>query len=271
MSKRILIIAGVVIGVVILGLFLWKKSPEGEVIAKPATDMNAKQIYDQASGLKSDRDLLEAKKLYQKLMAEHPDFPNIESVQNELGEINIDLIFSNTPAPQSVIHEVANGDTLGKIAKQYGTTVDLIKKSNNLKNDVIRLGQKLRIWTGVFNIFVDKSQNMLILKSADEVIKVYNVSTGENNSTPVGTFKITSKLIDPVWFNRGVVVPPESPENVLGTRWLGFDMPGYGIHGTIDPDSIGKQATAGCVRMRNVDVEEIYSIIPMGTEVTIVD
>ena len=112
---------------------------------------------------------------------------------------------------------------------------------------------------------------MLLLKEGDDVIKVYRVSTGSNSSTPVGEYKITSKLVDPVWFNKGVVLPPESPQNVLGTRWLGFDLPGYGIHGTIEPEAIGQQVTAGCVRMRNEEVEELYSIVPLGTEVTIVN
>jgi lipoprotein-anchoring transpeptidase ErfK/SrfK len=87
----------------------------------------------------------------------------------------------------------------------------------------------------------------------------------------VGTFKITTKLENPVWFKAGAVIPPESPDNVLGTRWLGFDIEGYGIHGTVEPDKIGQQVTAGCVRMRNHEVEELYKILPRNTEVTVVD
>ncbi|MDD2679723.1 MAG: L,D-transpeptidase, partial [Candidatus Omnitrophica bacterium] len=105
----------------------------------------------------------------------------------------------------------------------------------------------------------------------EEIIKTYIVSTGKDNSTPVGNFKITSKLINPVWFKTGAVVPAGSPENILGTRWMGLNMPSYGIHGTTDPQSLGKPVTQGCVRMANSDVEELYAIIPIGTEVTIVD
>ncbi len=80
-----------------------------------------------------------------------------------------------------------------------------------------------------------------------------------------------NKLPNPTWFKAGAVVPPESPENVLGTRWMGFDLAGYGIHGTVEPQNLGKQVTQGCVRMANQDVEELYTIIPVGTEVTVVD
>ena len=209
--------------------------------------------------------------LCQKILTDYSDYENMEAVQNELNSLNMQIIFSNTMTPHTVMHEVGVGDSLGKIANKYGTTMDLIKKSNNLSSDVIRVGQKLRVWTSPFNIFVDKSQNVLFLKDGDEVVKIYRVSTGKNNSTPVGKFKITSKLVDPVWFNKGIVVPPESPQNVLGTRWMGFDIPGYGIHGTVEPDAIGQQVTAGCVRMRNQEVEELYTIIPVGTQVVIVD
>ena len=52
---------------------------------------------------------------------------------------------------------------------------------------------------------------------------------------------------------------------------MGFDMEGYGIHGTIHPDQIGQPVSAGCVRMLNTDVEELYDLIPEGTKVSIVD
>jgi lipoprotein-anchoring transpeptidase ErfK/SrfK len=144
-------------------------------------------------------------------------------------------------------------------------------KSNNLDGSKIIPGRKIKVWNAPFSIFVDKSQNILLLKSDEEVVKTYLASTGKNNSTPVGTFKITNKLPNPTWFKAGAAVPPESPENVLGTRWMGFDLPGYGIHGTTEPKELGKQVTQGCVRLSNNDVEELYTIVPLGTEVTIVD
>ena len=118
---------------------------------------------------------------------------------------------------------------------------------------------------------VDKSQNTLTLKTQDEIIKTYIVSTGKDNSTPTGNFKIINKLKNPTWFKTGAVIPSDSPENILGSRWLGFNIKGYGIHGTTEPDNLGKQVTSGCIRMKNSEVEELYDIVPEGTEVIIVD
>ncbi len=193
------------------------------------------------------------------------------SWQKKVEELNIKLLFSPVLTKESVMYEIKPGDNLYKIAKQYGTTVELIKISNALKSDRIDVGKKIKVWSQPFNIYVSKSQNILLLKSGDEVLKTYTVATGLNNSTPVGTFKITTKLANPTWFKAGAVVPPGSPENILGTRWLGLDVPSYGIHGTTDPSTLGQQVTAGCVRMANPDVEELYTIVPQGTEVVIVD
>ena len=263
--------AGILV-VIILALVIFSKDRSPSSPGKATTTASAKELQRKAESLVKDNELGKAREVFQDIVANYPDADNIDTVQKEMEDLNLNIIFSNTLIDgKTVEHEVVIGDSIGKIAKKYNTTTDLIQKNNNLKSDVIRVGQKLRVWTGAFNIFVDKSQNKLILKEGDDVIKVYDVSTGVNNSTPVGKFKVTSKLLDPVWFNRGVVVPPDSPANVLGTRWMGFDIPGYGIHGTIEPETIGQQVTAGCVRMRNEEVEELYSLSPMGTEVVVVD
>jgi lipoprotein-anchoring transpeptidase ErfK/SrfK len=229
------------------------------------------EMYKQAQTLLAEGKILDAKAEYDKLVNEQSDFKDIEQAQKELYDLNMKILFSDIQTPQTVIHEVKTGDTLGRIAQQYNVTMDLIKVSNGMKSEVVRLGQKIRIWNGKFSVYANKHLNTLMLKSGEDVLKVYNVSTGANNSTPVGIFKITTKLENPVWFKAGAVIPPESPENVLGTRWMGFDKEGYGIHGTVAPDKIGQQVTAGCIRMRNEEVEELYKILPRGAEVTIVD
>ena len=228
-------------------------------------------LLTQARDFELKGNLLDTKMIYQRLINEFPNSAEVMSWQRKVEDINIKLLFSPTVTSKSIIYEIKPGDTLVKIAKEFKTTIELIRKSNNLTDDKILPGRKIKVWTAPFSIFVDKSQNTLILKTDEEIVKTYIVSTGINNSTPVGNFKITNKLQNPTWFKAGAVVPPDSPENILGSRWLGFDLPGYGIHGTTDPQTLGKQVTQGCIRMSNPDIEELYIIVPMGTEVTIVD
>jgi len=273
-NKKNIIIGGVVIALLLLVIFIPKgKAPLKVQSPSSGSSMReAKELYNQAVKLRNMREPLRARAVYQEIIKNYPDLENIAAVQHDLEALNLELMFSNREVPgKTVMHEIVTGDSLAKIAKKYNTTIEFLKRSNNLKSDVVRLGDKLRIWNANFNIFVDKSQNILVLKDGSEIVKVYSVSTGENNSTPIGNFKIVNKLENPVWFNKGMVVPPESPANVLGTRWMGFELEGYGIHGTTEPQAIGKQVTAGCVRMVNEQVEELYSIVPIGTEVVVVD
>lgn len=232
----------------------------------------AGQAYVSLGGLyEKQGKLVEARDSYRKALEAYPDLDIVKSVKGKIEELNIKILFSPLVDSSSKIYEVQSGDSLAKIAKASGTTVDLLKKSNNLSSDMIRQGMRLKVTTAKFSVVVDKSQNILLLKENENVIKTYKVSTGSNNSTPTGAFKIENKLMDPVWYSAGTAVPAGSPENILGTRWMGISKPGYGIHGTTDPASLGRQVTAGCVRMLNADVEEIYVILPAGTEVTIMD
>jgi len=233
--------------------------------------VSASTLLNKAKDLQAKGDLVNLKNTYQQLVNDFSNSKEVMSWQKKIDDINIKLLFSPVITSKSVLYAIKPGDTLAKIAREFKTTTDLIKKSNNLSGDKIIPGKKIKVWTEPFSILVDKSQNILILKSGEEIIKTYIVSTGKNNCTPVGSFKITSKLINPTWYKSGAVVPPGSAENVLGSRWLGIDLPSYGLHGTTEPQNLGRQVTQGCVRLSNPDVEELYTIIPIGTEVVIVD
>ena len=219
----------------------------------------------------AQQQLVEARAMYRMLLDRFPDSPLLARTQERLGNVNVSLLFSPVVTELDAVHVVKSGDTLGKIAADHHTTVQLVRRANGLKGDLIRPDQKLKIPKGTFSIVVDKSQNQLLLTEDDQFIKLYPVATGKEDSTPEGTFKIVNRIPDPVWYKQGATVPPDSPENILGTRWLGIDKQGYGIHGSVDPSSIGQAVTAGCVRMTNGDVEELFDIVPVGTEVTIVD
>ena len=265
---QVLLIIGIVVGV---------SSP---VLSQPADLPQVEQqvnisppqeLFKQAlTARETGHDLLQARALLEQLLKTYPDFEQRVAVQQERESVNVEIILSDIPLPQTIHYQVQKGDTLGKIAGAFSTTPDLIMRRNHLKNDLIRQGQWLSIWRAPFAILIDKSDNKLTLKCGDWLIRVYPVSTGrESKTTPVGEFAIKNRLVNPVWFHHGVVVPPGTPQNFLGTRWLGFDRPGYGIHGTVEPQFIGQSVSSGCVRMLNRDVEELFTLIPIGTKVMI--
>lgn len=244
-----------------------------ELIVKYPDSPQAESAYFLLVSIYEKRgDLLKAKEVCQKMIEQFPGSNNIIRAEELADDLNIKILFSPVITQGFTVYEVQKGDTLTKIAKKFDTTVEFIIRANSLKDNNIRVGKKVKLPKTKFSIVVDKSQNILTLKSDGEIVKTYRVSTGKDSCTPVGTYKIANKIIDPPWYPpTGGVIPAHDPKNVLGSRWLGLSKPSYGIHGTIEPQSIGKSVTEGCVRMRNSDVEELYALVPEGTEVVIVD
>ncbi len=123
------------------------------------------------------------------------------------------------------------------------------------------------------SIEVDTSRYLLTLLRHGEPLRSFPVGLGRDGSTPLGRFEIVNKITDPDWYNRGVVVPAASPDNLLGRRWMGMGVnrrpTPYGIHGTPLPKSIGQALSRGCVRMRPQDVETVFRLCPIGTPVHI--
>ena len=276
MAKKIkLIIIGALI-LIMAGISIYYgmriNKPNKPLLAEVVTASEEGALFDRAQKAMDGGDLVKAKELYQEIVDKFPASGKISKAQSSLEDLNIKMLFSDIPIKDSEVYVVEKGDNLTRIAKKFGTTPELIMSSNKLKDSSIQIGKKLKINKARFSIVVDKSQNILTLKSGQEIIKTYRVSTGKNSCTPVGTFKVVNKIVDPPWYKEpGVVIPAGDPKNVLGSRWMGISKPSYGIHGTTQPESIGQSVTEGCVRMRNSEVEELYILVPVGTEVVITD
>jgi lipoprotein-anchoring transpeptidase ErfK/SrfK len=111
----------------------------------------------------------------------------------------------------------------------------------------------------LYSILISTEKHTLSLYKDKKFYKSYPIAVGKPSTpTPKGTFKIINKAVN--------------PGGPFGARWLGLSAPNgdYGIHGTNNPTSIGKNISNGCIRMYNKDVIELYSLAPIGTSVRIV-
>jgi lipoprotein-anchoring transpeptidase ErfK/SrfK len=127
-------------------------------------------------------------------------------------------------------------------------------------------------------ITIDLSTNTLRLYRRLELVKTYSVATARAGfTTPMGTWLVVRKLVDPSWHNPAphgwgagmpLVIPP-GPGNPLGTRALALNAPGILIHGSYASGSIGGYASHGCVRMQIWDAEDLYPRVPVGAKVLV--
>lgn len=190
------------------------------------------------------------------------------------------LVYSASPIVKTVPLSAKNGDNLSKIVNAQNAknrsniTPAFLMKFNRLPNPNLRVGQKLQVPVDSLSVHIVKGDFRAYILLGDTIAWDYPVGIGKDDATPEGKFTIKGKTKNPNWTTPdGRVLPYGHPEHIIGSRWMGFDgadgRTTYGIHGTIDEASIGKAESAGCIRMKKVDVEEIFEIIPEGAEVTI--
>ena len=119
-------------------------------------------------------------------------------------------------------------------------------------------------------IVVSLEDHKLALVEDGQVKKVYTVAVGKPSTpSPVGTFTIERRVANPTYRHNGKTVLP-GPRNPVGTRWMGLSERGYGIHGTNEPNSIGKASSHGCIRMAKADLEELYPLVAVGDTVELI-
>lgn len=123
---------------------------------------------------------------------------------------------------------------------------------------------------GIRRIVVNVPAMRLDLLENGELVKSYRIAVGKRSSpTPLGAYRVARLVKDPAWYGPHKQIVEPGGGNPVGTRWIGLDKRGYGIHGTNAPKSIGRAASHGCIRMRNADAEDLFSRVRVGDPVEI--
>jgi len=269
------------------------RDPVGELMASQNRKTAAEQVVEKvegaiepamtkALGLVKAGNKYEARAVLTKALLNTPRGAARAQIKETLDEINRELFFSRAPSPDAKYYTIEAGDSLAVIAKRFEKDYyfhELIMMVNNIRDAKrIQVGQSLKIPVGRFSARVDKSENAMIVFLDGHYIKEYAVGLGAPESpTPTGTFVVAnSKQVNPSWTTPdGRVLKFGDPRNILGTRWIGLKETdqhrGYGIHGTSNESTIGRNVSNGCIRMRNADVEEVFGMLMPGDAVEIVE
>ena len=118
-------------------------------------------------------------------------------------------------------------------------------------------------------VLVSIADRRLAVMENGKVLAYFPVAVGAAvNPSPTGEFEIVNRVANPAYYHQGMVMAA-SAHSPVGTRWLGLNLKGYGIHGTNAPRSIGRAASHGCIRLRNRDVERLYAMLRVGDVVSI--
>ena len=211
---------------------------------------------------------------------------NTDRVRSELTKLNQRLIFGPEIIPGDPFvssYVIEAGDSLAKLPRKLSLNVDwrFLQRINNISApERVRVGQRIKVVKGPFHAIVHKPtfrMDLYMGAGSDRVyVRSFTVGLGEFGATPEGEFvvKQNSKLVDPAWTNprTGEFFASGDPNNPLGKFWVGLigvsenirDLETYGIHGTIDPESIGQLRSMGCVRMLADDIALVYEVMIEG-------
>ncbi len=201
-------------------------------------------------------------------------------LRRELSLINEDLVFSpeiTADDPLATTYTVARGDSLERIGKKVGLPYPVLARINRISNPKnLRAGANIKLIRGPFHVRVDKSDFRMDLFLQDPTgdliyVRSLAVGLGEEDSTPLGTWLIREKTENPDWRNprTGEYWPQDKKGIPIGEYWMALEgqdasnkaITGYGIHGTDEPDSIGQQASMGCIRLGEEDITMLFGML----------
>lgn len=166
-------------------------------------------------------------------------------------------------------HVIQPGDRLDTIASEYKVPWEYLAKLNRTDPKRIQAGKRLKVVRGPFSAVVELADYSLTVHLQGYYVRQFSVGIGRDGASPIGKFAVLNKVENPQYTDPdGRVIEGDDPHNPLGKRWIDLGN-SYGIHGTIDPDSIGQASSRGCIRLRDADIVTVYEFLSKGSDVVI--
>ena len=172
---------------------------------------------------------------------------------------------------------VQPGDRLESIARRYRVGWQSIATVNGISPERLPVGGRLKVARGPVSVIIEKSRFCATAHVNGYYLASWPVAIGRFGRTPSGRFVVAEKVLDPAWHGRDQTIAADDPSNPLGEHWIGLDREdgspsgGLGLHGTINPASIGTAASGGCVRLHPSDIEQLFGWLVPGSAVEIRD
>ncbi|MDQ1422302.1 MAG: hypothetical protein QOJ52_4264 [Acidimicrobiaceae bacterium] len=252
--------------------------PERKIIAEKSGGIPVEPIPDvglaefqAAAKLRQEGKLIEARDALMLFLQKFPNGLHTEEAKDLIGQVNTEMLFSDYRSPEKQEYVVRSGDVLAKIAAKMKTTPELIVRTNNLTNTMLRVGQHLLISRPDFSIFIQRKAQTIILLNHGQFFKRYLVKTTRLSAKQPP--RITTHVAEILAWKNGKRVGFGTKEYPGSTRWIRLAQPGYFLYAEADAnhkDAAGQPPPPG-LGMNASDAEELSSLVNSKTAVTITD
>jgi len=173
------------------------------------------------------------------------------------------------------------GDTLERVSQKYSLPWQLLAKINGLvapdasnidvttKDMPLPVGMQLKVLRGPFEAIVHLDRHELTLMVQNRYAGRFKVGVGRDQPKLDGNYTVREKTLNPTYYGPdGVTLNPSDPKNPLGGAWIGLSDR-IGIHGTSDPQGLGRDDNRGTICVGNRDLQYLYEILSVGSRVTV--
>jgi LysM repeat protein len=251
---------------------------EAKPKAEPKKESPAQKVLSKANSLMDNGKTIEARKILNEYLAEHFDEESATPLRDRAIEIGNQTVLSLKVYPDDALasyYTVKTGDKLVNISRKCKVPYQFICRINHIDDPGrLRVGQKIKLIQGPVRLKVRKADLKMYVFLQDTLFAKYEVGLGKNDKTPIGRWMVEDRIRRPLYVDPDTnkVYGPNDKDNPTGGYWLrlkGIEgetigRTGFGIHGTTEPESIGKFMSKGCVRMRNEEVAEVFDMLVPG-------
>ena len=242
----------------------------GEIPISPVPDISAPE-FEALGKLRQENRLTEAREGLTLFLQKYPSGPHVEEAKDLLGDINAEILLSPYRSPEKEEYVVRSGDVLAKIANKTKTTPELIMRTNNLSNTMLRVGERLLISHPDFSLFIQRKAQVIVLLDHGQFFKRYRIKTVK--LSPKQPSRINTRVAEILAFKGGKRVGFGTKEYIGSTRWVRLNHPGYFLYSEPDathPNESGQTTPPG-LGLAASDVEELSSLVSTKTNVTITE
>src|SRR6476646_9148749 len=201
-----------------------QQEKSGEIPVEPVPDVSLPE-FQAAAKMRQEGKLLEARDALLALLQRFPSGHHIEEAKDLLGQVNIEMLFTEYKSPEKQEYIVRSGDVLAKIANKTKTTPELIMRTNNLTNSMLRVGQRLQISHPDFSVFIQRKGQTVILLNHGQFFKRYHVKVVKLSAKQPP--RINRRVAEVMAWKGGKRVGSGTKEWFGSSRWVRLAQPGY--------------------------------------------
>ena len=247
-----------------------QQEKSGEIPVEPLPDVGLAD-FQAAGKMRQEGKLIEARDALLSYMQKFPTGQHIEEAKDLLGQVNVEMLFTDYRSPEKQEYIVKSGDVLAKIANKTKTTPELIMRTNNLTNSMLRVGQRLLISRPEFSLFIQRKAQTVILLNHGQFFKRYHVKNVRLSAKQAP--RITTRVAEVLAWKGGKRVGFGTKEWLGSTRWIRLAAPGYflfAVPSAGQRDESNQPPPPG-LGLAASDTEELSSLVNSKTAVTITD